>query len=38
VAGSILDALAEPYIIEGHVLHSSASIGVSICACGTPFV
>ncbi len=30
VAGSILDALAEPYLVEGHVLHSTASIGVSI--------
>ena len=30
VAGSILDALAQPYIIEDHVLRSSASIGVSI--------
>ena len=30
VAGGILDAVARPFMIEGHVLHSTASIGVSV--------
>jgi len=30
VAGGIIESLARPFMIEGHVLHSSASIGVSI--------
>jgi len=30
VAGSILAALGQPYLIESHVLHSTPSIGVSI--------
>ncbi len=30
VAGKILNHLAQPYEIEGHVLHSSPSIGISL--------
>jgi diguanylate cyclase (GGDEF)-like protein/PAS domain S-box-containing protein len=30
VAGSILEALRQPYLIEGYVLHSTPSIGVAI--------
>jgi diguanylate cyclase (GGDEF)-like protein/PAS domain S-box-containing protein len=30
VAGNIMEALSRPYLIEGHVLHSTPSIGVSI--------
>jgi diguanylate cyclase (GGDEF)-like protein/PAS domain S-box-containing protein len=30
VAGKLLDALARPYEIAGHVLHSSPSIGISV--------
>ena len=30
IAGSILQSLAEPYLVEGHTLNSSTSIGVSV--------